>query len=288
MNIKVSNLSKKYRNRQVLEKLNFEINGPSIIGFLGHNGAGKTSFLNILSGLVAPSEGTIEIDGKQVFENAELMKNVCFIAEAGNFPTHVTVAQVLKMNQYFFPNWNNELAEELLVQFSLRKKDKIKSMSKGMVSALGVITGIASEAPITIFDEPYIGMDAAGRNLFYDLIIEQYAINPRMIILSTHLVDEASELFEEVFILHEGGLILQKPYEELQSSVVKVKGKVEDVEKYIAGYQVIHSSKFMHEVTAVVMSKDDMHTHTSLKTEPVKLQELLILLSKNQRKELSQ
>lgn len=269
----------------MLDELCFEMNGPAIVGFLGHNGAGKTSFLNILSGLVAPSEGSITIDGKPVFDQSELMSQICFIGETGNFPAHATIAEVLKLNQYFYPNWNNELAEQLLGQFSLKKKMKVKTMSKGMVSALGIITGIASESPITVFDEPYIGMDAAGRQLFYQLLIEQFAIEPRLIILSTHLVDEASELFEEVYIVHEGKLIMQQSYENLQSQVFKVKGSPEDIEQYIAGKQLIHRSQFMKEHTAVIMCESNEPTSTSLKREVVKLQELLILLSKNQRKE---
>jgi len=285
MNIKVANLKKRYRNHNVLDDLSFEMKGPAIVGLLGHNGAGKTSFLNILSGLVAPSEGGISIDGQSVFDHGELMRNICIIGETGNFPAHVTVAQVMKLNQYFYPNWNNELAEELLVQFSLKKKMKVKTMSKGMVSALGIITGLASEAPITIFDEPYIGMDAAGRQLFYNLLIEEFSSNPRLIILSTHLVDEASELFEDVYIMHEGKLILQQSYEELQSKVFKVKGTLEEVERYIAGQQVIHRSQFMKEHIAVIMSDGNEQPQAGLKREAVKLQELLILLSKNQRKE---
>jgi len=288
MNIKVNQLTKQYRQRKVLDEVSFELHGPAIIGFLGHNGAGKTSFLNILSGLVEQSSGSVEVDGKPVFNHAEIMKQICFIAETGNFPLHVTVDQVLKMNKLFFPNWNEGLAEELLIQFSLNKRDKIKTMSKGMVSALGVITGLASEAPITIFDEPYIGMDASGRQLFYELLVEQQAIEPRTFILSTHLIDEASNLFEDVLILHEGKLILHKPYEEIQSSIVKVKGRLEDIEAYVAGGTIIHRGQFMNEHIAVVMhDQPTAITQASLKLEAVKLQELLVLLSKNKRRELS-
>src|SRR5690606_23212878 len=123
MNIKVSQLTKQYRNRQVLDEVSFNLQGPAIIVFLGHNGAGKTSFLNMLAGLVAPSSCTSEVDGEPVFNNGELMKQVCFIAETGNFPLHVSIGQVLTLNKLFFPNWNEELAEELLEQFSLRKKE---------------------------------------------------------------------------------------------------------------------------------------------------------------------
>lgn len=287
MNIKVSQLTKQYRNRKVLDEVSFNLEGPAIIGFLGHNGAGKTSFLNMLAGLVAPSSGTIEVDGEPVFNNGELMKQICFIAETGNFPLHVTIGQVLTLNKLFFPNWNEELAEELLEQFSLRKKDKIKNMSKGMVSALGIITGLASGAPITIFDEPYIGMDASGRQLFYELLVEQHALEPRTFILSTHLIDEASNLFEDVLIMHEGKVLVHQPYEDIQTNIVKAKGRQEELEAYIGSSKVIHRSKFMNEHTAVIMHENvPAAAPASLKLESIKLQELMVLLSKNKRREI--
>jgi len=287
MNIKVSQLTKQYRERKVLDEVSFTIKGPAIIGFLGHNGAGKTSFLNILAGLVAPSSGAVEINGEPVFNNGELMKQVCFVAETGNFPLHITVGQALTMNKLFFPNWDEELAEDLLLQFSLSKRDKIKNMSKGMISALGIITGIASRAPITIFDEPYIGMDASGRQLFYELLVEQHAIEPRTFILSTHLIDEASNLFEDVLIMHEGKLMLHQPYDHIQANVIKAKGKQEELEAYIADSKVIHRSQFMNEHTAVVMHEElPAAAPAGLKLESIKLQELMILLSKNKRREI--
>lgn len=85
----------------------------------------------------------------------------------------MTIAQTLKANRFFYPKWDEELAQELLQVFALNPKDKVRNLSKGMVSALGIITGFASCASITIFDEPYIGLDVAARNMFYDLLIEQ-------------------------------------------------------------------------------------------------------------------
>lgn len=289
MKVVVTELVKQYKGKQVLKGLNFELNGPAIVGFLGHNGAGKTTFLNILAGLVAPSHGGIKVNGQDAFDNRQVMEDICFIAETGNFQEHMTIAQVLKGNQYFYPNWNQELAEQLVTQFSLNSKDKVKSLSKGMASALGIITGLASQASITIFDEPYIGLDAAGRNLFYDLLIEQYTEHPRLIILSTHLIDEASNLFDEVVILQDGELIVQKPYHELQETVITVKGKRDEVDRYAEGHHIIYENSFLNE-KSVVMMRSPEHNLISpaVKVESVKLQELMILLSKNGKKELYQ
>jgi len=254
--------------------------GPKIIGFLGHNGAGKTTFLNLLSGLIATTSGEILVNGENVFNAPSTLRNICFIAESDNFQAEMTIAQTLKANRFFYPKWDEELAQELVQVFALNPKDKVRSLSKGMVSALGIITGFASRADITIFDEPYIGLDVAARNTFYDLLIEQQTENPRLFILSTHLIDEASELFEEIFILHEGELLLQKTAEEWYEHIVAVKGSATDVASAIGDLTVIYQHMFMQEMTAVVYANGQFIEGQNISLESVSLQDMLVYLSK--------
>ncbi len=210
MKIDVKNVVKTFKHKKALKNVTFTLEGPKIIGFLGHNGAGKTTFLNLLAGLIAPTSGSISVNGENVFNAPATLRDICFIAESGNFQEEMTIAQALKANSFFYPQWDEALARELLEVFALNPKDKVRGLSKGMVSALGIITGFASNAGITIFDEPYIGLDVAARNTFYDLLIEQQTENPRLFILSTHLIDEASDLFEEILILNEGSCCFKK------------------------------------------------------------------------------
>ena len=149
-----------------------------------------------------------------------------------------------------------------------------------MISALGIITGFASRADITIFDEPYIGLDVAARSTFYDLLIEQQTENPRLFILSTHLIDEASELFEEIFILHEGELLLQKTVNEWFEHIVAVKGSATDVASAIGDLKVIYQHMFMQEMTAVVYANGQSIGGQNISLESVSLQDLLVYLSK--------
>ena len=289
MKITIKDLVMKYQSKEVLHHINLQIEGPAIVGFLGHNGAGKTTLLNILSSLIKPTSGEIRINDEVIFDQADKMSQICFIAESGNFQDNLTINEVLKCNQLFMPNWDAEYAEELIIKFHLNKKAKVKSLSKGMVSALGIITGLASRAPVTIFDEPYIGLDAAGRNLFYDLLIEDYAEYPRIIIMSTHLIDEASELFNHVIIMQEGKILLQDDYISLQQKLVTVSGKKALVNEFIEGETIYFQSEFLNEKSVVMLNHEGIKKDTSgLKFEAVKLQELMILLSKQYREELYQ
>ncbi|MFJ7404994.1 MULTISPECIES: ABC transporter ATP-binding protein [unclassified Lysinibacillus] len=286
MNIDVKNVSKLYKQKPALKNVSFTIEGPKIIGFLGHNGAGKTTFLNLLAGLISTTEGQICVNGENVFNASAILRDICFVAESGNFQEDMTVAQSLKTNSFFYPKWDEQLANELLQVFALNPKDKVRTLSKGMVSALGIITGFASNASITIFDEPYIGLDAAARNTFYDLLIDQQIENPRLFLLSTHLIDEASKLFEEILILHEGELLLQKTAEEWEKYIVAVKGSAQDVEPVIKNLKVIYKHTFMQEMTAVVYASGQPIEDDNIILENVSLQDLLVYLSKQQKARL--
>src|SRR5690625_7536679 len=103
-------------------------------------------------------------------------------------------------------------------------KDKGKALSEGMVLALGIIVGLECKAPITIFDEPYIGLDAAARKKFYEILLEEYEAEKRTIIFSTHLIVEVSLLFEEVLILQDGKLVLKEEADVLRTNTYAVSG----------------------------------------------------------------
>ena len=113
MKIQVSNVTKKYKNKVALNNVSFTIEGPKIVGFLGHNGAGKTTFLNLLSGIMPSTSGELQVNGMPVFNTASVLRDICFIAETGNFQMEMTVEQSLKANRYFYPNWDEELAKKL-------------------------------------------------------------------------------------------------------------------------------------------------------------------------------
>src|SRR5699024_6346474 len=135
----------------------------------------------------------------------------------------------------FYKNWNAELAAELIDLYKLPLNARVKTLSKGMESALGVIVGLASRAKVTIFDEPYIGMDAAARQKFYDILLNVFEEEKRTIIFSTHLIDEASLLFQEIFIIKDGELILQEDAETIRQNAYVVTGEEAEVKAFIEG-----------------------------------------------------
>lgn len=279
MKIEVKNVSKKYKDTNALDNISFTLNEPKIYGLLGRNGAGKTTFMEILSGQILASEGQILIDGELPFDNQRLTESICLIKEGNNFKKDLKVKNVLRIYSYFYPTWDQELADELIAEYNLNLNAKVKALSKGMESSLGIIVGLASKAPITIFDEPYIGLDAAARKKFYEILLEEYESEKRTVIFSTHLIDEVSLMFEEVLILQDGKLVLKEEAEELRNNTCAVSGTVQDVENFVKDKEVIQSKNLAGMMTAYVYGSIEQAKSAGLSAEGIPIQELMIYLT---------
>jgi len=283
MKIEVKGLTKNYGEKKALDDISFTLDGPKIYGLLGRNGAGKTTFMDILSGQILANSGEILVDGEKPFDNQKLTESICLIKEGDNFNKDLKVKHVLKIYSLFYPNWDPELAEALIKEFNLPKNAKVKVLSKGMESALGITVGLASKAPITIFDEPYIGLDAPSRKRFYEVMLEEYQEEKRIIIFSTHLIDEVSLLFEEVLILQEGKLVLHEETENLREHIVSVSGPVLEVETYIADKETINTRELAGMMTAYVYGEKEEAIQYGLEVEGVPIQDLMIYLTERKR-----
>src|SRR5690625_2518729 len=287
MMIEVKNVTKKYGENFALDDVSFSFNESKIYGLLGRNGAGKTTFMEILSGHILATNGQILIDGERPFDNRRLTESICLIKEGDNFKKDLRIKNVLKIYSFFYPNWDHELADQLIKEYNLKKNATIKSLSKGMESALGIIVGLASKAPITIFDEPYIGLDAAARKRFYEILLEEYEKEKRMIIFSTHLIDEVSLLFEEVLILQEGKLILKEDMETLRNTTYSVSGKKEEIQEFVQDKEVIETKELAGMMTAYVLGNSDIAKQAGFSVEGIPIQDLMIYLTESERKVFS-
>lgn len=283
MKIKVKQLSKEYRGKTALNNVSFTLEEPKIYGLLGRNGAGKTTFMDILSGNIMATSGEILIDGENPFDNQRLTESICLIKEGDNFKKDLKVKNVLKIFSYFYPTWDSELADDLIKEYNLAPNAKVKQLSKGMESALGIIVGMASKAPVTVFDEPYIGLDAAARKKFYELLLEEYEAEKRTIIFSTHLIDEVSLLFEEVLILQEGSLVLQEEADRLRDHCYAVSGNIDKVEAFISGKTVIKKKQLAGMMTAYVYGGWMEAREVGLQVEGVPIQDLMIYLTERKK-----
>ena len=278
--VEVSNLTKRFGAFTALTGVSFSIEEHGIYGLLGRNGAGKTTIMQLLTGQDFATSGDIRVFGEKPVENARVLEQISFIKESQKYPEDFQVKHVFKSAPWFFANWDAEFAERLIADFRLPLKRRIKKLSRGQLSAVGVIVGLASRAPLTFFDEPYLGLDAVARQLFYDRLLEDYAEHPRTIILSTHLIDEVSNLLEHVIVIDEGRIIIDAPADELRGSVTNLVGPATAVEAFLQGREVLHRDGIggLASVTIAALSPDETSAARTagLELSPVSLQQLVI------------
>lgn len=282
MKVEVKDVTKSYRSKIALANLTVAFEEDKIYGLLGRNGAGKTTLMQLLAGYTLPSSGEVLINKESPFNNRNVLKDICLINESENFKKRLRIKDVLKVASLFYPNWSQETAEYLLKQFNLEPNFKTKGLSKGMESSVGIVIGLASRAKITIFDEPYIGLDASARYKFYDILLEEYETYPRTIILSTHLIDEVSNLFEEVIILQNGKLLLQKDKDELVQLSLQVSGKSEVVDQFTKGKNIIHEAEIVGMKTVQLFGEkysSEEAISLGLQVERCNVQQLMVYLT---------
>ncbi|MGO4541719.1 ATP-binding cassette domain-containing protein [Paenibacillus sp. 2TAB19] len=285
LSIEVNKLQLRYGRFTALHDLTFKLDGGKIYGLLGRNGSGKTSLLSILASFRFQTAGSVAIDGEAPFENAKIMEQVCFIQESGHISDAFSVRDALELAASCWPNWDDEYARKLAASYDLPMKKKAMELSRGMKSALGVTIGLASRAPVTIFDEAYLGMDAPSRYMFYEQLLNDYMAHPRTIIVSTHLIEEVASLFEEVLILDHGKLIVHEETETLRAKGTAVTGPAESVDRFVNGMTVLGEQKLGRTKSVTVFgvlneAERGRAIAEGLDLGPVSLQDLFVHMTK--------
>ncbi|MBF6098282.1 ABC transporter ATP-binding protein [Nocardia cyriacigeorgica] len=274
-------LTKRFGSVTALEDVTLDLRANTIYGLLGRNGAGKTTLMQVMTGQAFQTAGEVRIFGHTPHENTEVLRGISFIKESQAYPADYKVKHVLAAARHLLRDWDEEFARELLRDFDLPTERKVKKLSRGMTSALGVIIGLASRAPLTFFDEPYLGLDAVSRQLFYDRLLADYAEHPRTIVLSTHLIDEVADLLEHVLLIDRGRLVVDAPADDLRDTAMTVSGLTTDVDSFLGGRPELRRESLGNQARVVLRTEDraDDIAHAKslgLLVEPVSLQQLIV------------
>ena len=282
--IEVQNLTKHYKDKNALDDVSLSLEAGSIYGLLGRNGAGKTTLMSILTAQNFETSGTVRVFGEHPYENRRVLNRICFVRESQKYPDDAYPRHAFKAASLFFENWDQDLADELIAEFQLPMKQTIKKLSRGQLSAVGVIIGLASRAELTFFDEPYLGLDAVARQIFYDRLLADYAEHPRTIILSSHLIDEVSNLIEKVIVIDNGRILLEEDTDAVRDRAVTVVGDAAKVDAWAEGREVLHRESLGHVASTTVLgalsaADRDAVTASGLDLAPVSLQQLIVRLT---------
>ncbi|ADH92154.1 ABC transporter ATP-binding protein [Arcanobacterium haemolyticum] len=210
-----------YFRHNALTSVSTTIEAGKITGLLGRNGCGKSTLSMMLAGQLK-SKGHVrftwdsETSSSPIWNNPKLMPHVTLVSDETSVLLEKKLSDTIKIWEKTRPEFDTELCHTLLDQWGIKLKRKPGKLSRGQKSAFYASLGLASRAPLTIFDEVHIGMDAVVRQEFYDALLADYVAHPRTIIISSHLVNEIEDIIENVVILDAGHVAASGTADELR------------------------------------------------------------------------
>jgi ABC-2 type transport system ATP-binding protein len=213
--VKVRKVSKHFGEFAALDNVSFNISQGSIVGLIGPNGAGKTTALKSILGLT-DFDGEMSVLGEDPRSGRhKIMKRVCFIADVGVLPRWLRVSDAMDYIQGIHPRFNRDRAEFMLAETKIPKRNKVKELSKGMVTQLHLALVMAIEVDLLVLDEPTLGLDILFRKAFYERLLNDYFDNETSIIISTHQVEEIESLLTHLLFINGGRIVLDCPMDEV-------------------------------------------------------------------------
>ncbi len=218
--IEAKDLTLRYGRKTALERVSFSVPKGRVVGLLGHNGAGKTSLMKALVGLL-PGEGELSVLGLQPRrQRNELLQQLCYIPDVAVLPRWARVHELITLMSGLQPRFSADRARELLKRTSVGVNDKVKSLSKGMVVQVHLALIAAIDAKVMVLDEPTLGLDVMSRKSFYEMLIDEWCDGERSVLISTHQVEEVESLLSDVIMLDEGKLVLNISLEDIDRRFV--------------------------------------------------------------------
>ena len=244
MKLICEHITKQYKDKLALNDISLTLEQGKIYGLIGRNGAGKTTLLSVLTAQNPATSGSVTLDDMAVWENRSALEHLCFSRElnvsAESGLGSMKVKEYLRTASIYYRDWDSAMAERLVDLFELPVKKRMSKLSKGMLSMVTIIVAMASKAAFTFLDEPVAGLDVVAREQFYKLLIEEYTETGRTFVISTHIIEEAADVLEEVIVLHEGQILLVEDTQALLERVRYVSGKAEEVDAAVAGLEAHH------------------------------------------------
>lgn len=226
--IQANGVSKYYDNILAVDNISVEMREGSVFGLVGTNGAGKSTFLRMLAGVLKPDSGEILVDGMKVYENCEMKEKIFYISDDQFFYGNGTPVDMMKYYQIYYPEFNKERFISMLHKFGLDKNRKIRTFSKGMKKQLSVILGICSGSKYLLCDETFDGLDPVMRQAVKGILAGEILEREFTPIIASHNLRELEDICDHVGILHKGGVLMSRDLEELKVNIHKVQCVLEN------------------------------------------------------------
>ncbi|WP_408070840.1 ABC transporter ATP-binding protein [Butyrivibrio sp. JL13D10] len=220
--IKANNLSKKFDDIQAIAGIDLTIEDGQVFGLVGTNGAGKSTFLRLAAGILQPDTGTVTVDGRPVYENPDVKREIFYISDDTAFFSNTTPKEMAVFYNNVYDSFNMDRFEYLMKNFGLNKNRKIKTFSKGMKKQLSIILGIAANTRYLYCDETFDGLDPVMRQAVKSLFIGDMSSRKFTPVIASHNLRELEDICDTVGLLHKGGILLSKNLDDAKTDIHKI------------------------------------------------------------------
>ncbi|MBU8915240.1 ABC transporter ATP-binding protein [Bacillus sp. FJAT-29953] len=214
MTVKLTNVSKRYGKDFTVKNVSLTFETGKIYGLLGPNGSGKSTTLKMITGLVYPDLGQVEVNGEEV--TRRISQKVAYLTELDMFYPSFTVGNMVEFYASQFTDFDVSKAEQLLQDMKLDSAKKIKRLSKGNRGRLKLVLALARKAPVLLLDEPFSGLDPMVRDSIVKSLVSYINFDEQTVIIATHEIDEIEPLLDEAIIILNGKIIEQENVEDLR------------------------------------------------------------------------
>lgn len=237
--VEARNLSVSYGTKRAVDDVSFSIPKGRVVGLLGHNGAGKTTLMKAMVGL-AQTQGRLSVLGLDpIKQRVELLQSACYIPDVAILPRWARVEDLITLMCGLHPRFSADRARALLKRTSVGLRDKVKTLSKGMVVQAHLALVAAIDARLMILDEPTLGLDVLSRKAFYEMLIDEWCDGERSVLISTHQVEEIESLLSDVLMLNEGKLVLSISLEDMDRRFVALSHDASVAEQMAAAHPLL-------------------------------------------------
>lgn len=220
--INLKNINKQFDEKAVLENINWEVPKASIYGLVGPNGAGKSTLLRIISGVLKADEGTVLVNGVDVYDNPSIKKHILFVSDDPFFLPQSTIKEMRQFYELFYPSFNDSMYHSLLKKFGLSDTDKISDFSKGMKRQASIILALSCSPDILLLDEAFDGLDPVMRLNLKRIIANELMNREMTVIISSHNLRELEDICDRIALLNNHTITIQDEIESIRNQYHKI------------------------------------------------------------------
>ncbi|WZL73437.1 ABC transporter ATP-binding protein [Clostridiaceae bacterium 35-E11] len=283
--IHIKNVSKTIGNMKILDEVNLFVQKGSIYGLLGPNGAGKTTLIRHMVGIYEPDAGEIYIGGEKMKNESPMKDRLGYVPDFQNYYAQFKVKDLVDFYRNTYSHWNEERYQKLKNLFLLDEQKKIRQLSKGMKTQLGIHLNLSIMPQAIIMDEPTSGLDPVIRREVLNLIVQEVSLNNTTVFISTHNLGELEQICDHIGMMNKGKILLEADLEDLKEKVRKIQVVFQDklpeelqnhtnilkIERVGKVYQLV-----VREGIEEVMNRIKKHQPILLETIDMSLEEIFI------------